>query len=709
MGPLIISALAGKLESQLMSLAGPAPAAGASMWRAKAGISDQAAARAAEYFGQAASVADRGSKFYAPLSPDPNELITLYHQDAGKNSLSLLNQFGIDVTQAGDTDGTVESDCWTAIVNFASTAGPIDVAVRQFWRESNGPDQPATGAETELLFQFARGGYSRQGDRNLVTSPYYSWSIEDAQRLVWMGLADPVAYGNLLGAAGCAHAEDATFAQQLSQYYPSPSELAAWDARGLAGGADADPYGFLGGGAIGGVGSFFAAIQGVGAANIPLPGQPDIVPNWYDLMVRSNRPIPGYGELRAMSHRLRQAEAGFAASVVPGANAVGPDMVAAALRLQGFSETSVNAFVGMLPEPINIRIINHVLTETLKHKDLAQQADAALGGNGDWVVSAFLDHGFTPAVAQVTAAAIRQAAWDAANAEKLEIQKQLRTEARALTMRMYEAGLVDDATAVSQLQGDFVDEAMATQMVGMAVSKLQLDATQATVAEIKTAFFDGKLSWAQVAGQFQVLGINAARIAYYAQEWAWARNDRVRMLSTGEILQALKAGLMTPDVALARLTNLGWTAPDALVEINMIIGELEASQARAAAAAQAKAISEEQRAARAKAAADKAAAAEAQRAAREAAKLAAQEGRAPLEQEAAITRYTALALLDLDAYNAAAAKGETNKMNAEIAKATHAYQELLLEQIRLAEISPKVADETKQIVPVAVPPPPASP
>lgn len=708
MDPIIISALFSKVESQLVSIAGPAPAAGYSVLRAKAGLSDQAASRAAGYYGERAAVANRGKTGYAPVIPDPHALIRLYHQGANVDALGLLPNFGIDMTADNGAAGTSESDAWANIVAYAATAAPLDYALRASRRAGKAPEGETTEAAIELDFHLHRAGFSRQGDKDLIVAPYYHWSTHDAQRLAWMGLVDAGGYSRLVAAAGCVMQSDADFALYLSQYYPSADQVAKWDTRGLLDLiANGDEFGFLGnGGSAKGV--YYAGIHGVGVGQTPLPGEPAGAPNWYDLIVKANRPIPGFGEMRVMSHRLRPSPDGGGKSVVKNAPAWTNNETRAALRLHGYADSIIDRLVGLVPEPINIRIINHVLTETLKHKELTAAAQAVMGEGVDWVKNAFLDHGFTDAVATVTANAFRQSAWDSANAERLELQKQIRAEGRRAVLEQYELGLLPTDNAVLGLQDDFVDAEMALQMLEQIDDKIRTEYVKVATGEVRNAFLAGKLSVEQVGGQLGVLGVNAARQAYYIQQWVWEKNDRQRMLATGEILAALKRGLLTADAAYLRLVNVGWTAPDAMIEVAIIENDLIDAAQKTATAEENKRIAEQLKAQREAQAEAKRQAAEQARQARDILKHEQEAMRLPLEQAAAVNKYAAEALHQLALYNKAAAKKDQLAMDEAVDRAAAAYQELVALGYKGEQLFPEVTNVVSEIVPVAIPQPPES-
>ena len=59
----------------------------------------------------------------------------------------------------------------------------------------------------------------------------------------------------------------------------------------------------------------------------------------------------------------------------------------------------------------------------------------------------------------------------------------------------------------------------------------------------------------------------------YATEWTWDRTEEQQQLATAEILSLVKAGQLTPALA-ARLDNLGWSDPDAVLLLAEVQHEL---------------------------------------------------------------------------------------------------------------------------------------
>jgi hypothetical protein len=720
MGPLLVGAALKGIESQLTTIIGPAAAAGDLMFRADIGLPDCAVTRKAEQYQQQVSATNRDAINYCNPVLDVHALIETIHKqvpDEGDQNLwglppsawlwlrNRMQLHGVDMALPGEQGAPAMASDWLQISRLAAEAAPLDAVLRGYWRTRGMDAAIADHWDDELKFALRRRGFSRQEDRTTLKRGFAHWSTLDAERLAWLGQVDEVTRLALYNAAGAVREEDTIYAQWLNARIPDTASLIEM-ARRLTWDDDlAERYGLDVRFNNSPLAVFFARAQGEGRMPGELPGQPQGSTDWLKLAMRTQSPIVGFGVAREMQHRLRPAVAGQPQSVVPGVAAWTKENTLDMLAMEGYSAPLAQRMAALVPEPINIRIVNHILTETLKHPQLAAQAQALMGAGVDWVKNAFLDHGFADGIAQVTADAIRQAADDAANAERLELEKKLREESRAVVLRQYELGMLVTPVAVESLKGRFVTEEMAIEMLSHIDNKLDADFIQGATAEIKTAFLEGKLTPEQVGGQFNILGINPARQARYMQEWIWARNDRARMLATGEIFAALKHGLMTPQVALVRLINLGWTQADAMVELAAVQQDIDRAAAATASAEAAKVISAQEKAKReaeAKAKAEAAAKAKADAAAERTAKLKAQ---APLAQELAGTKYTALALMDLDAYNAAKKKGNKEKMQAEVNKAAYAYADLLLTQLKLVQAEPETADAIQPINPIEVPPP----
>jgi hypothetical protein len=646
-----------------------------------------------------------------PVEPTVQQAILLYNQAPW----ALADQNPAIANQIRDTLAAIcaksgvnpASQQWAKLIDMSCVAAPLNDVMRAYHREANLDAALRNVNDDELKYQFQRAQLRRAQDRAVITAPWYNWSRADVRDLVWRGWLRPSEAGQLLKAGGLGQADDRYYDFVLRDRYPDPLTLLDWSKRDLWNEDFAGRYQLDSGFAGSPVATFFARAQGMGLVQNALPGQPDGLADWARLNYRASRPIPPYQLARQFQFRLRPKGTGDGMSVVPGVPAWTQADTAEVLRREGWTPPVIEKMVAITPEPINIRIINTVLIETLKHPELAQAAARMFGIGNDWIKAAFLDHGFTDATAALAAGAIAARADDEFHAERIRIQEEIKKQTRSDVLEQYSLGLADEATAAAALEDEQVTAAMAQQLVDLEGVKTRISITKTMLAEIRAAYIDGKLSLDQLQAQFNVLEIKPWRVAMYVQEWTWQRSDRVRMLATGEIIAALKQGLLTPDVALARLVNLGWTAPDAMVELALAEHEIAAGQARAAdvAAAKAQAQAAKAQAAAAKEGAAAAKAAKAAQAAKD--KTSKQAAMAPLIQAEAANIYAAKALLDLDAYNTAIGKGETDKANAEIDKAAAAYVALLKTQLALEQQGEDSAHAVQAIEPVAVPPAPS--
>lgn len=732
-----------QIKGTFAPVLGPVSDAGWRRMRSAIGLSDAAVSRQVEQEQQRAAVGwtkvytggniflgprefvwrqdGRGGKGYANTIPDPQSLIAQLHRspivDLGASTglpdstwvwlKDRLASHGYDLALPGEAAPPAGAKDWLEIVRMQAAAAPLDAALTAWFRRRGGEPVARDRARAELDFHFRRGGYSRAGDRELIEKPWYKWSSRDAQRLRWSGVIEFTDYLNLIAGAGMVRDEDVAYQDILSQLYPSPTTLADWsiskawdqefaDRWGLDDDIDRDP-----------IARFLARSQGFGYPNTPLPGQPDVTTDWYKLNWRASRQMPGFGQAAQMQHRLRPRPDSPADSVVRGAPSWSAADTREMLQIEGYTKPMIERLMGLVFEPLNIRLLNHILGPYSTHEEVREAADAAFGVGVNWVENAMLDHGFSPAYAKVAAVGIQAQADDRDMAERKEAEKAYRAARRKLAERAYVAGILDAPAARERMIDKFFTDAMAVQQLELLDNELEVTQKENILTAIKAAYMDGKIDLGQMGAQFQALGITTARRIYYTQEWTWERSDRSRMLTTGEILKALKTGLMTPAIATQRLINLGWTAPDALVEIAQVMHDVETAQAHAASSAVAKQVSSTQAAQRKLAAEQKTVATAQARAAREAKARADKLAGVATEQVAAAATYEAAALLDRIAYEKAAAKGNTDAMQAEIDKATAAYAKLLTKQLHLSQIGPEAASEIEEVEPVPIPNPDA--
>lgn len=594
---------------------------------------------------------------------------------------------------------------WRKSVEVAATAGPLQQTIVDYYRARSLRLPDVEDFQKELVFSFERAGISRPADRNKLLEPLVRFSVEEINRLAWLGVIDNETKEWLLKATGVFYPDDQRLARILSQRIPSSETLVHWAGRRLWDDDIAQRLGLDTGLGANPVAAFFAQGSGVGVPQDRLPNQPDGDTDWLKLSYRASRHIVTFHDTRELQHRLRKENVEHRTAI----NGIAPVWTEAdtraVIRANGVPELLVDSMMNLVFEPINIRLINHIVGPYSTHPEVRAAADAAFGPGVNWIEEAMLDHGFAPPYAKVAAIGIQAQADDRDNAEKKELQKKQRAQDREMTLRQYELGIMPANAAVAQLVGQFVDEQMANKMVLLVDEKIRTDFVATATAEVKAAFLAGKLSWDQVGSQMNVLGIGPTRQAYYAQQWTWEKNDKQRMLSTGEIIAALKAGLMDSRTALARMVNLGWMAPDAIIELTLAEHEVAAAAAKAKATKDAKDIAEQLRGEREAAAELKRKVADEIKRVKEAKKKADLAEAVPFEAAAAAAKYEALALMDLKAYDKAAAKNDAIQMQIEIDKATAAYNELLLAQLRLTQQSPGEKDAIEPVGEILIPQP----
>lgn len=721
----------GAVASHLRSVAGPAPNAGWAKIRAEAGIPDPTVVRSTEQFEQLKSVSNRGTISYANTLQGVHDLIRMFHQAAplvGQNGeivtspvsyswlKNRLAMHGVDLSIPGEVGAPGIAIDWLNLVAMEATAAPLERAVRAWHRNFGLDDDAAEKWRAELDFHFRRDGVSRNNDRELLTNPYASFSTLDAERLGWLGFIDDFGRKRLYRADGVTRPEDEILRRWLHVKLPPPQELYVWAQRNLWNKEIALEYNLDFAFENSPVAIAYAKRQGEGVRpeNVPgfpeLPGAGEDETDWVKLSMRAQARWPTFHEVCEMQRRLRPLDNNNPNSVVPGVLAWTEQNTKDALKVHGYSPPLANRMMGLVYEPLNIRIINHVLFEALRFPEIAREVEQVTQPGTDWVTNAFLDHGFTPPISRLAANAIRKTAEERYYTERNNLQEKIRRDSRDMVLHRYGLGLyANQDAAVVDLVGKYVTREMAFDLLGQVDLKIRTEFVETATKEVKAAFMEGKLTVEQAGAQLQVLGVNDVRRAFYIQEWVWQKNDRQRMLSTTEIIHAAKSGIMTPAVALARLVNLGWTAPDAMVELALAQHEIDVAAAKVANANAAKVIAANVKAQHEQAAAKKAQDKLNAAAAKAAKKLHEQEEEAPLHEVMAETKYDATALINLNAWTKADAAGDENKAASEIAKAAHAYTELLLTQLKLKRISPKVASEIQPVEPVAVPPLEANP
>ena len=175
------------------------------------------------YFFQQQTV-ERGPH-YQPTLLDIGSIMQLHHQqpfgDADPNVLwqitkDRLAYYGIDLALPNDDAAPGEAQDWTRVLQMAATAAPLGAAIIDMRRAEARGEELLAEAKAELDFAFRRAGISRPEDRAMLTNPWYSWSIGEAQQLLWMGVINVQQFQSLCAAAGLVNDDDSALQRSLS-------------------------------------------------------------------------------------------------------------------------------------------------------------------------------------------------------------------------------------------------------------------------------------------------------------------------------------------------------------------------------------------------------------------------------------------------------------------------------------------------------------
>lgn len=587
---------------------------------------------------------------------------------------------------------------WNRLIDMSSSAAPLGQVVRDYYRSIpfDPPDMAVSTAE--LNYNLQRAQYRRQEDRDRLLRGYYGFSAADAMHLRWLGLLDDEQFNALLRAAGVVQPADAKYAFWLTQRRPDPQTFIGWATRRIWDDDFAKKWGLDDSFEQSPIAQFFARAEGVGRPSEKLPGQPDGEADWLKLAYRSSRPLIGFSEARQMQHRFRPVRPGSDVSVVPGVKAWTGSDTADMLMHLGMTDPMIQQHLGLVDVPLNIRIINHVLMPIMQHPAFKAQADAVFGEGVDWVKNALLDHGFNDKLAGIASAGIQQQAYDRANEESIAHDKKIRADRLAAELEAYALGTRSPNQVIAAATNEYTDAAQLTAFMGIIETQVVTKMVEAKVKAIHKAWLDGTIAKVNLEPQLLSAGITDARTAQYITQWAWERDERARMLTTKEILDAFKHGLLSEATTLARLANLGWTQTDALVEIAFVEQELVNAAAKANAIAAVKSQAAASKLAKEQATALSKAQAAAAKASKAAAKLTLQEIQAKHKQLRDQSAYFASVHAANARYAAAAKAGNQELMDAELAKEISAYEKWLIQQSNLLAESPEVALEIGGII-----------
>lgn len=746
-GPAIpISSLASSLIDQVQQVVGPIITQGYSSLRANyLNFNDLAVGRQLQYRLNRSSTILNPAKplLFGPTRLSSSQLLTLFNQlpwhrfdgDAAaqfalwRELEDELRWLGIRLDLPANAPAEIGSlNDWTRLIEFGSSPASLGQVIKDFYR--------GLVTQDELNFNLQRAGYRRKPDRDRVLTPGFNWNAQDVMRLGDGGQLGADEYDGLLKSAGFVNQDDrlkvhalaapldpetimtllrrgdideaeahrrlalAGVTNQFSRdtiirlrwRLPPEPEFVSGAVRRLWDEVIAERYGLDAGLADSPLAVFFARRAGTAEEYPALPGQPAGTTDWLKLSYRSKRPMPEFGLAVQMQHRLRPEEGSTDTSAVAGSPPWTADNTRDMLRVHGYSEPIIDRLIGLVDQPINIRLINHILGPYSTHPEVRTAAEEAFGPGVNWIEKAMLDHGFSAAYARVAAVGIQAQADDRDMAEKKEHEKRLRAANRDSYLYQYELGLAGENETVAGMTDRFFNADMARQEIAIVKAKLDAQVKKSALKALQEAWVTGKMTATDIRSFLDQLGFTSEAKERYIGEWTWERTEKTKMLSTSEILSALRDGLIASPIAQSRLVNLGWSAPDALVEIAQVQHGLQMAQAKSAAAtathqavlaqkAHAELMKEEKANATATAAAYKKNLATVK-----------QVQRAAHERLLATSEYYAKVHSNNSAYAAAEKAGNEERMASELDQNIAAYQKYLLDQIKLVQEGPEVAN-----------------
>jgi hypothetical protein len=516
---------------------------------------------------------------------------------------------------------------WAALIELSGAGVSIQDACRAYHR--------LDPAFQNLDWYWQRLGISRERDRDQILRPFLTWGVNDWRRIATSGLGDPGTTSRLQNAVGAARDEDVGIYDLLAS--AGTPDIVIWayrrgiidqdraiallrlggvtnevNARRILAQSWTSPDGNLAGLYVqkqafdDGIAAMYGLDLGINdwfRARCRQSGMPssvggteieNAVANGRDYPLaawRASRPMPGFGECLEMQWRLRPLADGLADSIIPGVQAWTEGDTENILRMQGYTEPIINRLLGLAQQPLNIRIVLAVLHEIASHPEVAADAAAAFGAGQDWATGVFLSQGLPPPIAKLAGDAMHAKAYDQINAEQTELTKKIRAEAREVNLRRYEIGAVTREFAVVLLTGEQCNAASASALCDITDARLNTTIIEEQIESLERGFMAGKVGVQQVNISMTALGITPIRQAQYLVRWQWKRTEQRTMLSTGEVLQLMKDGLITPQAAQIRLVNLGWDNGDALLEIARVAHDIAHAQSVAAAHAASQAAS----------------------------------------------------------------------------------------------------------------------
>lgn len=137
-----------------------------------------------------------------------------------------------------------------------------------------------------------------------------------------------------------------------------------------------------------------------------------------------------------------------------------------------------------------------------------------------------------------------------------------KTLTESLILDTYEAGLISQANAISEL-GVIGYSAMAAGVILEAYdAKKILSATQSVIGQVRKEFIAGRINNSTASNDLDALGVDAAVRDGYLRTWAIEATVELRQLTMAQIGGMAKKGIISYDYAESRWSAMGYSDAD---------------------------------------------------------------------------------------------------------------------------------------------------
>lgn len=542
--------------------------------------------------------------------PEAGELISLLARDMilYNDAQSLLSKHGIDMSV----------NAWDAVLTGAMSWPSPQDAIKAYWRDQARYSVPA-------IRWVKSHGFTDGNVMHYMWNTPVSWSAEHVRILRRLGTISPGQSNDWLKAAGIILQEDRDCFEALRQPMGISEAMVARN-REILTDAEFREYLNLNGYANQGVEDQFDKLR------FNIPGPSDLIEfavkeAWNDQIVQKFgyddefNQIPefnfwmdkqGYGgspnypngganqpqtwaqaywrahwrvisneQAYNMLHRLRPTGGnggGPRVPFVPGTNTpVGPvtiQDVEAVLKVNDYPPFWRDKLASLSFAVLRLVDIRRIVRLSLGDANFKTAAIGNFFSIKDWAKENYLDRGQTPADANTLA---EMALYDA----QYQLDAPKRRRQRAINARIvrnlqsqYSIGLLDKTATKSQLATYGYTSLQQEQLVTECDVENEMRCANLNIARIRKDFLKGEIDEATARTKLATIGIIQPMIDFYIRCWKGTISTHTVHQHTTGVLSLLRQGIISANSAKARLTNLGWSNADALIEVARIQADM---------------------------------------------------------------------------------------------------------------------------------------